>query len=174
MTSHQTQDRSSSRDNSEAVASLRRMLNPRCVAVVGASREEQSVGGLLFRNLIRCEFDGDVYAVNPKADEIAGHPVYARIADCPQTPDLAIIVVPTQVVSDVVDEAGKMGVPSACVITAGFSEADDSGRQHAHDLLELARDHSMRLLGPNCMGLLNATSHVRLNATFSHVFPDGG
>ncbi len=153
---------------------LRRMLNPGHVAVVGASRDENSVGGLLFRNLLECDFEGDVYAVNPNADEIAGQPVYDRITDCPQTPDLAIVTVPAKLVLQVVDEAGECGVPAACVITAGFSETEDSGRDRADELLQCARRHSMRLVGPNCMGLLNASPRVRLNATFSHVFPDGG
>lgn len=174
MATNQTQAKPETHIDPEVASSIHSMLNPKCVAVVGASRDAKSVGGLLFRNLIDCEFEGDVYAVNPKADEIAGQPVYARIADCPQTPDLVIVAVPTKVVPDVLDEAGNMGVASACVITAGFSEADKTGKQRAHDLLEIARRHSMRLIGPNCMGLLNASPRVRLNATFSHVFPEGG
>ena len=174
ITFKQTQDESAPCIDSDAVSSLRRMFHPKCVAVVGASRDEQRVGGLLFRNLIDCDFAGDVYAVNPNADQIAGQTVYARIADCPQTPDLVIVAVPSKIVLDVVDEAGKMGVASACVITAGFSEVNEAGQRRAHELLALARRHSMRLVGPNCMGLLNASPQVRLNATFSHVFPDGG
>lgn len=153
---------------------LSRLLRPRRIAVVGASRNEQHVGGLLLRNLLRGGFAGEVYPVNPKASEIQGQPAYARISACPTVPDLAIIAVPAEMVPDVVEEAGRVGVAAVCVISAGFAEAGDEGARRAQELLKTVHRHGMRMIGPNCMGLLNAADDVRMNATFSPTFPKRG
>lgn len=153
---------------------IRRFLSPQRVAVVGASRDESSIGGVLLGNLREAGFAGDIYPVHPEAGEIQGLDAYPSIAECPEVPDLALIVVPAKIVLQVVEEAGQAGVPAVCVISAGFGETGSEGRRHGQELLEIVRRHGMRMVGPNCMGLTNAAESVRLNATFSHTFPAAG
>ncbi len=154
--------------------SLQRLLSPRSVAIVGASRDEGSVGSLVLRNVLEGEFTGEVYPINPKALEIQGTKAYKKISDCPEVPDLAVVVVPAKVVVKVVEEAGDYGVRAVCVISAGFAEAGEEGKKRAKQLLEVIRRHDMRMIGPNCMGLLNAAADLRLNATFSRTFSEAG
>ncbi|MEX2328719.1 MAG: GNAT family N-acetyltransferase [Nitriliruptoraceae bacterium] len=156
-----------------ATAALRRFLRPERIAVVGASRNPRAIGGTVFANLLRGGFSGVVYPVNPNATHVQTVAAYPDLTACPQVPDLVIVCVPAPLVADVVDEAGRLGVAAVCVVTAGFAEVD-GGRTHQDELLALARGHGLRLVGPNCMGLLNGADDVRMNATFSATFPASG
>ena len=149
-------------------------LRPERVAVVGASRDRGSIGGLVFANLLAGEFEGVVYPVNRTAGAVQGVAAYECLSDCPTVPDLVVVCVPAQFVAEVVDEAGRLGVRAVCVISAGFAETGATGREAQVDLVAIARTHGIRLIGPNCMGLLNAAADVRMNATFVRTLPQPG
>ncbi len=150
------------------------VFRPRAVAVIGASRERGSVGAEIFHNLIVNQFNGPVYPVNPKADSVQSVRAYARIEDVPAPVDLAVIVVPAAHVLPILDACGRHGVRAAIVISAGFKETGDEGRARELALLECARRHGMRLVGPNCLGVLSTDAHVRMDATFAPVYPPSG
>lgn len=155
-------------------ASLRPVLEPRAVAVIGASRDPSSIGRRVLDALIGAAFTGPIYPVNPAAGEIAGRRAYATARELPAGVDLAVIAVPRDYVSDVVDECAAAGVKSLVVITAGYAEAGAEGRALQQQLVERVRRYGMRMVGPNCMGLLNASPGLRLNASFSPIFPPAG
>lgn len=161
-------------DQRAARAAVHRFLHPERIAVVGASRDRSTIAGLVFANLMEGGFDGPVYPVNPSAESVQGVVAYPDLTSCPAVPDLVVVCVPADLVTEVVDEAGTLGVRAAVVITAGFAELGERGTQRQADLLEVARSHGMRLLGPNCMGLLNGATDTRMNATFSTTFPAPG
>jgi acetyl coenzyme A synthetase (ADP forming)-like protein len=156
-----------------ATASLTRFLKPRSIAVVGASRNRLAIGGLVFDNALRGGFQGAVYPVNPNASAVQGVATYATLSDCPTVPDLVMVCVPAPMVNDVVEEAGRLGVKATCVISAGFAEVE-GGAALQEELLARARGFGMRLVGPNCMGLMNGRPEVRMNTTFSTTFPRPG
>jgi acetyl coenzyme A synthetase (ADP forming)-like protein len=152
------------RDHLAAVASLRPFFAPASVAVLGASRRRESIGGLLFRNIIAAEFEGVAYPVNPAGDAVAGVRGYRSVGELPEAPDLAVVCVPAQHVLASVEDALGRGTRAICVISAGFAEVGEEGRQRQDELLALVRAHGGRLVGPNCLGV--AVSAPRLNATF--------
>lgn len=155
-------------------AGVRRMLNPRSIAVVGASRNPESVGGALFRNLIHGGFSGTVFPVNPRAASISGVLAYPSVLDVPGTIDVAVIVVPAGLVLEIVEQCGKKGVWGLVIITAGFGEAGEEGKERERKLKEKVLSYGMRVIGPNCLGVLNAGAEVKMNATFSPVTPPAG
>jgi acetate---CoA ligase (ADP-forming) len=157
-----------------AKAALTRFFRPERIAVVGASRDRHAIGGLVFDNLLDGGFAGVVYPVNPNTPYVQGVAAYPSLSACPEVPDLVIVSVPGPHVADVVDEAGDLGVNAVCVISAGFAEAGEEGIARQGDLLERARGHGLRIIGPNCMGLLNGHGEVRMNGTFSRTFPGPG
>jgi acyl-CoA synthetase (NDP forming)/RimJ/RimL family protein N-acetyltransferase len=158
------------RDGRAAVEALRAVLMPETIAVIGASRDPDKIGGMVFANLCR-RYRGTVFAVNPHADEVQGEPAYPTVGDCPQVPDAVVVCVPPEAVVDVVTEAAQAGSRAAVVITA--PSADDTDIQ-ALDLPHVARSHGIRVVGPASMGVLNATDDVRMNATVSDAFPGSG
>lgn len=162
------------RERVATIASLAAFFRPRSVAVIGASRNPESIGHRILKNLADAPFRGGVFPVNPKADEIAGIKAYASLADVPAAVDLAVVAVPSQAALNVVEECGDKGVRGLVVITAGFAEIGEQGRQLQDRLLATARGYGMRLVGPNCLGLLNADPEVRLNASFAPAFPPYG
>jgi acetate---CoA ligase (ADP-forming) len=149
-------------------------LRPRSIALVGASDKPGSIGGLLLANLLASGFTGPVYPVNPRHHVIQGVTAYPELGACPEPPDLAVVAVPAPAVAGVVDQAGVLGVRAVCVISAGFAETGGPGRQLQEELLRRARAARVRLIGPNCMGLLNGGPDPRFNATFSPVLPPPG
>src|SRR6185295_3119971 len=155
-------------------ASLRPMLEPQAVAVIGASRDPASIGRRILDALVAAGFSGSVYPVNPAADEVAGLPAYRSIRDVPAGVDLGVVAVPRDRVLAVVDDCAAAGVKSLVVITAGYAEAGAEGRALQQVLVERVRGYGMRMVGPNCMGLLNANPTLRLNASFSPIFPAPG
>jgi acetate---CoA ligase (ADP-forming) len=163
-----------SAEKEAARAALTRFFRPERVAVVGASRNKQSIGGLVFDNILQGGFQGVVYPVNPNAPYVQSVAAYPSLKELPQVPDLVMVCVPSPLVNDVVDEAGELGVKAVCVVSAGFSEVDEAGEALQEDLMERARGHGLRIVGPNCMGLLNGNDEVRMNGTFSKTFPRQG
>ncbi len=153
---------------------LNPLFRPRSVAVVGASRSPRSVGGAVFRNLLRAGFCGPVYPVNPRAPFVQSIRAWPSLSSLPERPDLVVVAVPAADVPAVVREAASLKVPSAVVLTAGFGETGPEGRAAERDLREVARAHGMRLLGPNCLGVLNPDPAVRLDATFATTVPPHG
>lgn len=157
-----------------AVESLKPFFRPRTVAVIGASRERTGVGHRLLESLLENRFSGMIFPVNPRATEIAGLPVYSRLTAVPDPIDLAIVAVPPDLVLSVIGECAAKNVPAVVLITAGFSETGESGISLEQQLQAKIREHRMRLLGPNCFGLMNLDPAVRLNATYTPISPPTG
>jgi acyl-CoA synthetase (NDP forming)/GNAT superfamily N-acetyltransferase len=167
------------RERAADARSLRHVLAPRSVAVVGASDRPGTVGAAVLGNILAGAFTGAVYPVNPRHAQVAGRPAYPSVAAIPDPPDLVVIAVPAGAVPGVIADCGASGVPAAVVITAGFGEADqagngDDGAERERDLLRLARAAGVRLVGPNCLGVASTDPAVRLNATFSATPPVPG
>jgi acetate---CoA ligase (ADP-forming) len=162
------------REQIAAVAAVESFIAPRSVAVIGASTRRGAVGAEIMRHLITAEFTGVLYPVNPHAEAIQGHRACASIADVPEPVDLAVIVVPAVQVADVARQCGEAGTKALVVISAGFAETGGEGAALQRELIEACRDHGMRLVGPNCLGVVNTAPDIRLDATFaSHAPPSG-
>ncbi|HVS66928.1 MAG TPA: GNAT family N-acetyltransferase [Mycobacteriales bacterium] len=155
-------------------ASLERLLAPSTVAVVGAGRRVEGVGHRIVANLVAGGFTGDVAAVNPGGDVVAGAPGYQRLADLPWIPDLVVVAVPARAVADVVRDAAAVGAHGVVVVSDGFAELGDEGRALQRDMVTAARHGGMRLIGPNCLGIINLDPAVRLNATFAAIPTSSG
>ncbi len=153
---------------------LQALLAPRSVAVIGASRRPDTVGRAVFANILLNDFQGVVYPVNPRARSILGVRAYPSVLDIPDDIDLAVVVVPADVVPQVLEECGQKGVPAAVVISAGFKEIGPEGARREEKVREVARKYNMALMGPNCLGLINTDPKVRLNATFARSMPPAG
>ncbi|HEX6972099.1 MAG TPA: acetate--CoA ligase family protein [Limnochordia bacterium] len=153
---------------------MRAFFAPRSVAVIGASRDPASIGNRILQALVTHHFNGPVYPVNPNATVVSSIRAYASIEEVPEPVDLAVIVVPRPAVLPVVDQCAACGVRALLVITAGFAETGPEGQTLQAELVDKARRHGMRMIGPNCLGLLNTDPSVRLNASFSPVFPPQG
>jgi acetyltransferase len=148
-------------------------FKPKSVALIGASTRPSSVGAVVAQNLLGGGFAGPVMPVNPKHKEIAGVRTYPNVASLPATPDLAVISTPPQVVPQIIAELGARGTRAAVVITAGFGEGGgERGRNLRQALLDAARPHLLRVIGPNCLGIL--IPGVGLNASFAHLHPSPG
>ena len=162
------------RERVATTASLRPLFHPRTVAVVGASRSPQSIGYRILDALQSNGFRGHCYAVNPHASKIADVKAFPSLRALPEPADLVVIAVPKEAVLSVVDDCAATGVRALVVITAGFAEVGEEGRRLQAQLLEKVRQHGMRMVGPNCFGILNTDPAVRLNATFTSTFPLAG
>ncbi|MGW3989215.1 bifunctional acetate--CoA ligase family protein/GNAT family N-acetyltransferase [Streptomyces sp. NPDC004830] len=150
------------------VASLVPLLRPRCVAVVGAGRRPGSVGRAVLHNLSTGRFAGDLYAVNPTATSVHGIRSYPSVGALPQVPDLVVVAVPAAACAPVAEECGRFGVRALLVVSSGLDA------RQARDLLSACRDHDMRLVGPNCLGVANTEEPMRLDATFAAAHPAPG
>ncbi|GAA4473904.1 bifunctional acetate--CoA ligase family protein/GNAT family N-acetyltransferase [Phytohabitans houttuyneae] len=154
---------------------MRPMLAPRSVAVVGAGRRPGGIGHETLRAIVEGGFNGPVYAVNPRAETVAGAPSYPSLSQLPEPVDLVVVAVPGPAVRDVLTQAAQTGVRAAVILSSGFGEAGQDGQHMQADLVRLARGHGMRLVGPNCLGIVNTASDVRLNASFAPTAaPAGG
>ena len=170
-----TVTRAEVRERLATTASLRPFFHPQSVAVIGASRDSTSIGYRLLEALTADQFRGAVYPVNPKATEIAGVTVYPSLRAIHEPIDLAIIAVPRDSVSSVIDECAAKGIRACVIITAGFAEVGSEGAALQQQLVMKVRQYGMRMIGPNCFGLLNTDPAIRLNATFaSAAFPPAG
>ena len=159
------EERVSERDHVAVTASLRPFFEPAGVAVIGASRRRGTIGGELFRNIIRADFAGAAYPVNRDGASVAGVRGYRSVADVPDPVDLAVICVPATAVLDAAEQALRAGVRALVVISAGFAETGTEGVERQEQLLALVRAHGARLVGPNCLGI--AVPGRGLDATFA-------
>ncbi len=155
-------------------AGVRHIFYPRRIAVVGASRDPRTVGGAIFRNLLHSNYTGAVFPINPKAQAIGGVLAYPSIMDVPGDVDLAVIVVPATGVTRVVQECAQKGVWGLVVISAGFGEVGGDGKVLQQQLKDEIISHGMRMIGPNCLGVVNTDPAVSMNATFAPVVPPTG
>ena len=155
-------------------APLDPILSPRSIAVIGASRSADTIGHEIVANLLRYGFTGIVYPVNPKAAAIHSIRAFPRVSDIPDPVDLAVIVVPKQFVAEAAEECGRKGVRGLVVISAGFREMGGAGTERERQLVEIVRRYGMRMVGPNCLGVLNADPAVSMNATFAPSMPPFG
>lgn len=165
---------SDARERTAARASLRWLFAPRAVAVVGASRTPGGIGHATLQSLVEFGFAGGLYAVNPHATTVCGVASYPSLTGIPDNVDLAVIAVPATDVPKVIADAGAAGVRVAVVLSAGFSEAEEVGSQSQAELVTLARSLGIRLVGPDCLGVLNTDPAVRLAATFAPALPAPG
>ena len=168
------EQKSFEREKFSSIASLRAFLNPKSVAVIGASRRPNTIGNFVFRNLIQQDFKGVVYPVNPNAEVVAAIKAYPSILDIPGDIDLAIIVVPADKVQQVVEESAHKGARGVVVLSSGFADIGGEGLERQNKLLTTIRSYGMRMLGPNCMGMMNTNPGVNLNATFANIVPPHG
>jgi acetate---CoA ligase (ADP-forming) len=153
---------------------LEELFEPKSVAVVGASNRPGTVGMSLFRNILQAGFRGVAYPVNPSSASVSGVHCYPDVAHLPEAPDLGIVIVPARVVTDVVRQLGKAGTRGVIVVSSGFREVGGDGVALEEELVRVARQYRMSLVGPNCFGLLNTDPAVSLNATFSESLPPRG
>jgi acetyl coenzyme A synthetase (ADP forming)-like protein len=154
--------------------SIEAILCPRSVAVVGASRSRESIGGEIFANLVRTPFAGTVYPVHATASEVQGIHAYPSVAALPERVDLAIVAVPAAAAVSVVEQCAAAGVRGLVMITAGFGETGSAGARLEDRMRAIALEHSMRLVGPNCLGVLNTDPSVALHGTFATEWPPCG
>jgi acetyl coenzyme A synthetase (ADP forming)-like protein len=162
------------RSRTAAAASMKNFFEPRTVVVVGANRERGKIGSEILHNVVSGGFTGRVFAVHPSATSIDGVPAFPRVTDIPGEVELAIVCVPCARVSAVVDECIAKNVKALVIISAGFAETGAAGRTLERDILDKVRSAGIRMIGPNCMGIINTHPSIRLNATFSPVAPTEG
>lgn len=170
----ESEEKSSARSQAAASASMKVFFEPKSIAVIGAGRRRGTIGAEIFFNLVRAGFQGVVYPVNEKARVVGSVHAYPRVTDIPDEIDLAIIVVPAASVESAVDDCIAKGVRGIIIITAGFAETGAEGRAKEAAILEKVRRAGVRMIGPNCMGIINTDSAVALNGTFCPVYPPGG
>jgi acetyl coenzyme A synthetase (ADP forming)-like protein len=162
------------RESIASVNALKLFFEPRAVAVIGASRQRGTIGGEVFHNLLSYGFKGPVYPVNPAASEIENVAAYAAVEEIPGPVDLAVIVVPAPKVIEVAAACARKNVKALVVISAGFSETGKEGKSRQAELMSVCRGAGMRLIGPNCMGIVNTNPAVLLNGTFAPGVPPRG
>jgi acetyltransferase len=162
------------RDRASTIASIRHLLCPKSVALIGASRYPGTIGQLMLRCILQGGYTGTVYPVNPNVSSVMSVKTYPSILDVPDEVDMAVIAVPAKFVAKVADECGQKGVHTLIVISDGFRETGPEGAARERELRDIALGHGMRVAGPNCMGILNTDSQISLNSTFSPVFPPAG
>jgi len=150
------------------------IFRPTSVAVVGASTRKGTIGRETLHNILMAEFNGKVFPVNPKASVIHSIKAYSTVLDVPDPVDLAIVIVPKEFVKDVVRQCGEKGVKGVVVISAGFSEVGPEGKKRELEVLKEVRRFGMRMMGPNCFGVVNTHPEISLNATFGKTFPKRG
>ncbi|HEX5095245.1 MAG TPA: CoA-binding protein, partial [Acidimicrobiia bacterium] len=154
--------------------SLDGIFRPRSVAVIGASRREGAIGRQVVANIVKAGFTGPVYPVNHHADTVLSILAYASIADIPGPVDLAVLVVPADAAVRAAEQCGRKGVKGLVVVTAGFNEIGGKGTARERRLLAIARKYGMRVIGPNCMGIINSEPAYRLDASFAAIYPGEG
>jgi acetyl coenzyme A synthetase (ADP forming)-like protein len=154
--------------------SVAELLTPSSIAVIGAGRRRGTIGHEILRNLLAGGFTGAVYPVNANAHSVAGVRAYPTIGDVPEEVDLAVVTVPAADVPDTVRQCAAKAVRGLVIVSAGFAETGGDQAQVEHELVELARRHGMRVVGPNCMGVINTNPMVGMNATFAPFVPTAG
>ena len=155
------------------LTSVKHLLEPESVAVIGASARP-GLGNAVLKNVVDYGFKGKVWAVNRGGDEVWGVPGFRSLSDLPEVPDMAMITVPGEAVCAMAEQCGERGVRAITVLSAGFKELGEKGAEQERRLMEIVRRYNMRLLGPNCMGLVNTKASVRLNANMLQAVPHEG
>lgn len=163
-----------SRERAAEARSVRNVLSPRSVAVIGASRDKAKVGGAVLANLLRAGFCGPVFPVNAEHRSVHGVRAYPTVRDIPDEVDLAVVAVPAESINAVLDDCLVKGVKALVVVSSGFSETGMDGAQSERRLVHAARGHGMRVIGPNALGVANNDRDVSLNATLAPVLPSPG
>jgi acetyltransferase len=153
---------------------LESLFRPKSVAVIGASTKELSIGNRVIRNLIDFGFKGSIYPINPSADEIRGVKAFKSILDCPDGIDVVHMVIPAKFVPQAVEDCGKKGVKNIIINSGGFSETGAEGAAIEKDFLDRARKYGIRVLGPNCQGVINSDAAVRAYCNFTFTKPEPG
>lgn len=151
---------------------LSKLFSPKSVAVVGASREANKIGGIVVKNILDSGYKGLVYPVNPKAEKIEELKCYPDYSSLPKVPDLAVVAIPAQFVIEALEQVGEKGTKNVVVFSAGFKEIGDEGEELERQLVEVARKYEINLLGPNCLGFVNNLTPV--NVTFGQVVSNPG
>ena len=162
------------REHRAEAVSVSSLLNPRSIAVVGVSRRERAIGHQVMRHILDAGFAGEVYPVNPEGGTLLGTQAYPSVSDLPGPVDLAVVAVPAAAVPGVVEECAAKGVHGVLVISSGFAEVGDDGARLQQQVLRIARDNGMRVIGPNSFGVINNDDSVRLNASLSPSIPPAG
>jgi acetyl coenzyme A synthetase (ADP forming)-like protein len=162
------------RDKISSYNAVKSILYPKSVAVIGASRQRSTIGGELFHNILEGCFNGPVYPVNKNAEFVQSVKAYRSLLECPGDVELAVIAVPAENVVDVARECSLKGVKALVVISAGFAETGPEGLELQKKLVQVCRDAGIRLVGPNCMGVVNTDRDISLNAQFSPFTPKEG
>jgi len=162
------------REQRAEARSIQRLLAPTSIAVIGASNDPTKIGHAVLLNLLRGEFTGPVYPVNSESRSVQGVRAYGKVTDIPDPVDLAIVAVPAGTVAEVVEGCRAKGVHALMVVTAGFADADSGGAVAQKHLVAVARAHGMRVLGPNCLGVVNTDPAIHMNATLAPVVPGPG
>lgn len=150
------------------------IMKPQTIAIIGASSKEGTVGNEILRKLIEYGYKGSIYPVNPKADQIYEIKTYKGILDVPGKVDLAVIVVSKDFVLSVIDQCNEKGIKGIVVISAGFKETGHQGAKLEQELLAKIRQYGMRMVGPNCLGVINTEKGIQMNATFADALPIEG
>jgi acetyl coenzyme A synthetase (ADP forming)-like protein len=162
------------RDAISAVNAVKIFLEPKSIAVIGASSNRNAIGGQLFYNLLESNFKGQIFPVNPSHDFVQGIRAYKSVKDIEFPVEMALIVIPVEYALKVIEECGEKGVKGLVIITSGFSEVGEEGRERQAQLTKICDKYGMRVIGPNCMGVVNNSDSVSLNAQFSPFKPVKG
>lgn len=150
------------------------IMKPKAIAVIGASTKASTIGSEIMLRLKEYDFNGKIYPVNPKADEICGFKAYPTVGDIPGDVDFAVIIIPSKFVLDAIDQCHEKGILGVCVISAGFKETGEEGAALEKELADKIASYDMKCVGPNCLGVLNTNSDVRMDATFAEALPVRG
>jgi len=150
------------------------IMNPKAIAVVGATNRPGSIGLAVFRNILSADFQGVLYPVNPRAKFVQSVRAYPTLADIPDEVDLAVIIVPADIACSILEQAGQKGVKGAIVISAGFKEIGGHGVELENCLKDMVEKYGIRLVGPNCLGVINNNKNVQMNASFATKMPKTG
>jgi len=145
------------------------LFRPRSVAVIGASRNPEKLGHGILKNIIESGYQGAIYPINPSTEEILGHPCHPSVLDVPDEVEQVVIVIPAPLVAQALEECGQKGVKAVVIISAGFREVGGEGRRMEDELAEIAQRYGMRLLGPNCLGIID--TFTPLNSSFAAAMP---
>jgi acetyl coenzyme A synthetase (ADP forming)-like protein len=153
---------------------IKSIMSPKSIAVVGATNRPGSVGLAVFRNILTAGFQGVLYPVNPKARYVQSVKAYPKLGDIPDEVDLAVVIVPAEIVCPILEEAGQKKVKGGVVITAGFKEIGGHGVELENSVKQVVAKHNICLVGPNCLGVINNSDKVRMNASFATKMPKAG
>ncbi len=155
-------------------SNIKPLFEPNSIAIIGASNRDDSVGGIIISNVLKSHFRVVVYPVNPSSKSVFGVKCYANVMDIDDVIDLAVIIVPAVAVPLVMEQCGKKGVKAAIIISAGFKEVGEKGAVLEEQVVNIARKYGVRIIGPNCFGIINTSTSISMNTTFSSTMPIKG